>query len=379
VTFAANQPIFRQGDPGDGIYFVKEGLVLISTAVGHGDLMALTGIPPGKCLGETAALDNEPRRTGATDDQPATAVLTRIPPGEFFGEMAVLDNEPRSASATAEQPTSVYFISRLDLLRVLEQTPRLASALVREISRRLRAFNDQYIREVFEAERLQLVGRFASSIVHDLKNPLNIIGISADMAGMASATMESRQLAKVRIRKQVERISNMVSELLEFTQGTRANFVLAQMPYNTFVEPLIQEIQQEIALKVVKLQYVNPAPSTLVRVNPQRLSRVFHNLIGNAADAMSGGGAIRLRFSENGRELATELEDTGKGIAPQILDRLFQAFATYGKANGTGLGLSICKKIVQDHHGRIYARNMPNGGALFGFTLPLPSEEPRVF
>jgi signal transduction histidine kinase len=68
--------------------------------------------------------------------------------------------------------------------------------------------------------------------------------------------------------------------------------------------------------------------------------------------------------------MVTELQDSGKGIAPQILDRLFQAFATYGKSNGTGLGLSICKKIVQDHKGKIYARNVPNGGALFGFTLP---------
>ena len=343
LTFAADQPIFSQGDPGDGIYFVKEGSVQISTTVSTGD----------------------------------SKVLTRIGPGDLFGEMAVLDNDPRSASATAERPTTVFFISRPELLQLLERMPRLASALVREISRRLRTFNDQYVREVFEAERLQLVGRFDSSIVHDLKNPLNIIGISADMACMPSSTLESRQVAKVRIRKQVERISNMVSELLEFTQGSHTNFVLAQMTYKSFLEPLIEEIRQEVALKSVKVEYVNAVPSTLVRINPQRLSRVFHNLIGNAADAMSGGGIIKLRFSETAQEIVTELEDNGKGIAPQILDRLFQAFATYGKANGTGLGLSICKKILQDHRGRIFARNVPNGGALFGFTLPLASTEPK--
>jgi signal transduction histidine kinase len=337
LTFAAKQPIFRQGDPGDGIYFVKEGSVQISALVS----------------------------TGESKD------LSKITAGDMFGEMAVLDNDPRSASATADEPTTVYFISRPDLLELLDRMPRLTVVMVREISRRMRTFNDQYVREVFEAERLQLVGRFASSIVHDLKNPLNIIGISADMACMPSSTLESRQIAKVRIRNQVERISNMVSELLEFTQGSHANFVLAQMSYNTFVEPLIEEIRQEVALKSVKLQCLDAAPSSLVRINPQRLSRVFHNLIANSADAMPGGGAIKLRFRGAGNEIATELEDTGKGIAPQILDRLFQAFATYGKANGTGLGLSICKKIIRDHNGRIYARNVPDGGALFGFTLPL--------
>jgi signal transduction histidine kinase len=85
-----------------------------------------------------------------------------------------------------------------------------------------------------------------------------------------------------------------------------------------------------------------------------------------------------LRFTVSGEEVITELEDTGKGIPPQMLDHLFQAFATYGKSNGTGLGLSICKKIVQDHKGRIYARNLPGGGALFGFTLPLPKNEVRA-
>jgi signal transduction histidine kinase len=73
----------------------------------------------------------------------------------------------------------------------------------------------------------------------------------------------------------------------------------------------------------------------------------------------------------------TEFHDTGKGIPPQMLDRLFQPFATYGKANGTGLGLSICKKIVQDHKGTVYARNAPEGGAVFGFTLPLPKIAPH--
>jgi signal transduction histidine kinase len=281
-----------------------------------------------------------------------------------------MDQGARSANAVAEEPTTVYFIARPELLQIMGTAPEIASALVREVIRRMRVFNDQYIREVFESERLTLVGRFASSIVHDLKNPLNIIGISADMACMPTATPESRQVAKVRIRKQVDRISNMVNELLEFTRGAHTNFVLAQVDYKTFVEQLIEEIQQEVALKSVKIEYVNRAPSAQMRINPQRLSRVFHNLIGNAADALQGGGTVKMRFNWAGQEMVTELEDSGKGIAPQILDRLFQAFATYGKSNGTGLGLSICKKIVQDHKGRIYARNLPNGGALFGFTLP---------
>jgi signal transduction histidine kinase len=340
LTFAANQIIFKEGDAGDGVYFVKDGLVQIQAVMGQGESKA----------------------------------LGRIPPGELFGEMAVLDNQPRSATAMAEEPTTVYFIGRAELDQLLDRTPMLAAVLVREVSLRLRQFTRQYVREVLEAERLALVGRFASSIVHDLKNPLNIIGISADMAAMPSATPESRQTSTVRIRKQVERISIMVNELLEFTQGSHTNVVMALIDYKAYIEQLIDEIRPEIAIKSVTLEYLNPPPSVALRIDPQRLSRVFHNLIGNAADAMTTGGTVKLSFSKSKREIITSLQDTGKGIAPEIMDRLFQAFATYGKSSGTGLGLSICKKIVQDHHGRIQARNAPGGGALFEFSLPIPTD-----
>jgi len=99
---------------------------------------------------------------------------------------------------------------------------------------------------------------------------------------------------------------------------------------------------------------------------------VFENLIHNATDAMTEGGKIKLRVLPKAAEVVTEIEDAGLGIAPEIADRLFEAFATYGKANGTGLGLSICKRIIDDHHGWISARNEPGRGAVFSFGLPLP-------
>ena len=91
----------------------------------------------------------------------------------------------------------------------------------------------------------------------------------------------------------------------------------------------------------------------------------------SATDVMLDGGTILLRFNADEKEIVTEIEDTGPGIAPEIAGKLFQAFATFGKTHGTGLGLSICKKIVEDHGGRIWVRNEPKRGAIFCFTLPL--------
>lgn len=336
LTFTEGQTIFQEGDRGDGLYVVKDGVVLISARMGEGDGRA----------------------------------LSKLHAGESFGEMAVLDNEPRSATASAEGTTVVYFISRDDLLSLLERIPRLSSCLVREVSRRLRDFNRHYISETLQAERLSLVGRFARSIVHDLKNPLNIIGIAAELAGMEGATAQSRQSAKERIRKQVDRISGMCNELLEFTRGAQTTFVMAPTDYASFINQVVEEIRTEVALKSVKVVFETQPPSVRVPMNPQRLTRVFHNLMHNATDAMTGGGIITLRFTQSNGEILTEIEDNGPGIAPEVLGKMFEAFVTFGKAHGTGLGLSICKRIVEDHHGKISARNGQSRGAVFSFTLP---------
>ena len=242
--------------------------------------------------------------------------------------------------------------------------------LVQEISGRLREFNHQYIQVVLQAERMELVGRFASSIVHDLKNPLAIISIATEMACAENSTLATRRVARERMTQQLDRITNLVNDILEYTRGTATTPTFAQTDYATFVQALVTELQQDAGLKSVIIEYANPPPSVPLALNHQRLGRVFYNLIDNAADAMLDGGRVKLRFKLTDDEVLTELEDSGKGIAPEIQDRLFEPFATYGKKSGTGLGLSIAKRIVEEHGGSISARNSASGGAVFAFTLP---------
>jgi signal transduction histidine kinase len=337
LAFADRQEIFKEGDAGDGVYIVKDGLVEISGIIGEN----------------------------------VRHVFSRAAPGDIFGEMAVLDNKPRSACAVARQATTVYFIPRDPMLDLVERSPGLALAVFREVSHRLREFNRHYVREVLQAERLAIVGRFARSIVHDLKNPLNIIGITAEMAGMEGTTPEQRRQASERICQQVDRISDLIGEILDFTQGSQSAFVLAPTDYRKYVERLAEQMRPEVALKSVGLDLQGEPPAVELLLNPQRLRRVFYNLIHNATDAMPNGGRIIMRFLQNTNEVVTEIEDTGSGIAPEVAGQLFEAFATHGKTHGTGLGLSICKRIMDDHHGWIAARNEPGRGAVFSFGLPV--------
>lgn len=336
-SFASGQTIFSEGDAGDGFYLVLEGLVVISAMV----------------------TSNERR------------ILGKIRPGDFFGEMAVLDGEPRSASAIAEQPTRTMFVRRETILELLERSPKLAVNLMREFSQRMREFNRRYVQEVLQAERLTVVGRFARSIVHDFKNPLHIIGLAAEIAEMGSAPEEMRRSATSRIGKQVERLNNMVSELLEFTKSPQRDAVLPIHNFAMFVTNLLADLRPEIEERGAKIVLRNEPCDLPVALDPKRLLHVFTNLLHNAIDAMGGNGTIYLSFTASPTEIVTEVEDTGKGIAPEILDRLFEAFATFGKAKGSGLGLSICKKIMEDHGGWIRARNQPGGGAIFSFGLPI--------
>jgi signal transduction histidine kinase len=335
--FAAAGEIFHEGDPGDGVYFVKHGLVEISGLVG-----------------------SDARR-----------VFSQLGDGEIFGEMAVIEQRPRSATATAARDTEVYFIPRDAMLPLLKRSPGLAFNMLQEISRRLRDFDQLHLREVVQAERLAVVGNFARSIIHDLKTPLTIIGLSAEMSCMEGATPAKRAQAQERIRKQVSRINDMVGDILEFTRSGRSEISLLPASYSDFVMEILPDLQSEAHARSSGIELLNEPPPVKLFMDARRLRRVFFNLVHNATDFTPIGGKIFLRFHADEREIVTEIEDTGTGVAPEIADRLFQAFVTFGKPHGTGLGLSICKKIVEDHRGRIWIRKEPKRGAIFCFALPL--------
>ncbi len=336
-TYESDQIIFKEGDPGDGIYLISEGAVYISVRMPNQQLCQ----------------------------------LARLEKGDFFGEMAVLDQGPRSASVTAIGMTEVVFIPRQIILDIFHESSEFALRLFNETSARLREFNHKYVEELLQAERLSLVGRFARSIVHDFKNPLNVIRLASEFSIQASVNQDMRKRTHDRIAQQVDRLSGMINELLEFTRGDRAEIVLSPSNYADFIRTIIEEMGEETSSRGVQLQLDSELPQVELSFDPRRLKHVFHNLVANAADAMPDGGVVYFRIRQVEDRLETDIEDTGPGIHPDIASRLFEAFATHGKKQGTGLGLSICQKIIHDHHGEIQAVNQEGKGALFRISLPI--------
>lgn len=340
-TFVDGQRVFLEGSQADGLYVVGAGRIDITV---HS--------APGR-----------------------EHLLGRMEPGDYFGEMAVFDGGPRSASATAHGACELWFIPAAVALALLERSPLLASSLVRDASLRTRDFNQRFLRESLRAERLTLVERLAKTIVHDFRNPLNVIGIAADLAAEDSASTPARRSARDRIRKQVEVLNSLMQELLDFTRVVNPGVIHAKVPYADLLRGVLLELDVEASRRGIALDVVGPLPDVVLRLDPPRMSRVFTNLAQNAFDAMSGRTPARLslRFSVTRDEVVTEVSDTGAGIAPDVLPHMFEPFVTFGKAHGTGLGLAICERIITEHGGKITAGNLPEGrGAVFTVRLPIP-------
>lgn len=338
-TYPAGARIFSENDPGDGVYFIREGMVEIAHLVGNR----------------------------------ALCIFSKFGPGEIFGEMAVIEDRPRSATTTAVEETMVYFIPRAEMIALLRRSPSLSFKLLQEISGRLRDFNQQHLREIIEAERLTALGNFARSIIHDLKNPLTVINMATEIMASPNIPAELRGESYQRVRRQIGAITELVGDILDFTQGAPVEKHMAAVSCRDFIQDVAMELRIEAEFRHSVFKLANEPPDLKTRFDPRRIRRVILNLARNALDMMPEGGQLTLSFQQGGNEIITEIQDNGPGIAPEIAGKLFQAFVTFGKAHGTGLGLSICKKIVEEHGGRIWARNLPDPdhGAVFSFTLPV--------
>jgi len=347
-SFVAGASIFREGDAGDGLYVILSGEVAITA------------------------------RSGPDREH----ILSRMDPGDYFGEMAIFDGGTRSASATARTDCETVFLPAEAVLELLRRTPMLATSLVRDASLRMREFNRRFLRESLKAERLAMVERLARTIVHDFRNPLNVIGIAADMAAADTAGPENRRAARDRIRNQVEVLNRMMQELIDFTRGVASDVVLPRINYGSFLRSVLVELASESERRGVAVEVPAILPEVEVRIDPPRMSRVFTNLTQNAFDALSGSrdGRIRLRFLLEKDTVVTEISDNGPGIPAEHLPLIFEPFFTAGKAHGTGLGLAICDRIVTEHGGRISVESVAGAGAVFRFELPVaaPGDTERV-
>jgi signal transduction histidine kinase len=162
------------------------------------------------------------------------------------------------------------------------------------------------------------------------------------------------------------RIRELLEQCLDRSRCADRKFEVAD--FRDVVAGAVEQIEVSAEFQSVRIVQDVPA-CLLVAMNPPRMHRVLVNLLVNALDVMPQGGTIRISAISGRRSITIRVRDTGPGISSEIRDRLFQPFATAGKANGVGLGLAFSRQVAIDHGGELWAESSRQG-ACFVIRLP---------
>jgi signal transduction histidine kinase len=222
--------------------------------------------------------------------------------------------------------------------------------------------------EKLNSDRLASIGQMMSGVMHDLKTPLTIISGYAQLMAQHDDGATRQDHAEL-ILKQCDFMTAMTREVLMFARG-QSNLLIRKVFVQKFVAETEAQLSRELQGKSVELR-IDTHYTGAANFDEAKMYRVIHNLARNAAQAMDGQGTFTLIFDRDGDDLLIIASDTGRGIPDVIQHRLFEAFATSGKADGTGLGLAIVKKIIDEHHGRITWETRAAVGTTFRIFLPL--------
>lgn len=235
------------------------------------------------------------------------------------------------------------------------------------------------------SEQLAVVGELVAGVAHEVRNP--VCGITTTLSAMARR-LEDKEAVRPfvdGVLKEAGHLNHLMEQLLEHSRPNRIENYPACV--RSVLDEAIGERRSQYADKGAALELTCPASLPGVHLDSRKMYGVFANLPDNALQHTAPGGHVAVRVSANvpADEHVTnnvpainiELSDTGSGIAPADLSKIFEPFYTT-RTTGTGLGLAIVRKAIHDHGGRITARSEPGEGTRFVISLPLNADASRL-
>jgi len=218
---------------------------------------------------------------------------------------------------------------------------------------------------LLQSERLATVGRFASQIAHEIRNPLNSISLNVEMLEeQVTGNEEARGLIRS-VLKELDRLNDIVGEYLQFSR-----FPKPQLKYG-HVEGMLRELAAGLKPPErisVRFHFAEATPK--VWRDEGLLRQVLDNLIRNAVEAIAGNGVVEIETDVDEQHLIIRVKDSGAGISPESQAKLFEPFFTT-KPLGTGLGLATSQQIVFEHNGHLTVESQPGKGSTFSILLPI--------
>ncbi|MGO9010340.1 MAG: ATP-binding protein [Bryobacteraceae bacterium] len=221
-----------------------------------------------------------------------------------------------------------------------------------------------------QADKLSSIGLLAAGVAHEVNTPLAVISTYAQMLAKQVADDTQKSVILDKIAKQTFRASEIVNSLLNFSRTSSTSF--GEVKLNRVIQETLSLLEHQLQKTGIQVRTELDPDLGPVHGNAGKLQQVFLNLILNARDAMRGGGALEVRTWSEGSRARIEVADSGTGIAPEHLHRVYDPFFTTKPARqGTGLGLAVTYGIIKEHGGSIEVANRPGGGAQFRIELPL--------
>lgn len=261
-----------------------------------------------------------------------------------------------------------FFDAQLSLSPILSPHGEIigSSVISRDIS---------YIKEnenlILQSEKLKLVGELAAGVAHEIRNPMTVISGYVQMMN-EDPNSPYYEYTKL-IQNETERIELILSEFLVLSKPQANQY--ASINLAEALSEVVQFLQYEFQSKAISLNIINEFLNITILGNKNQLKQVFINLFKNAIEAINEDGSITLQVckSKDGKEIYIQMIDTGCGIPPHVLERIFEPFYTT-KTKGTGLGMMIINKIVQDHQGSIQIKSKQHVGTEILLTFPIMTE-----
>jgi signal transduction histidine kinase len=256
---------------------------------------------------------------------------------------------------------------------------RLAETFNRMVER-LRE-NRQLQERLNEAEKSSLLGRFAATVAHEVRNSLNFINLSIDQirakhTGGDERVARELQRSLVNIKDEVNRLNRLVNDFM--AAGRQAPPKMAPCDLRATTEQAIALVEKQAKRQGIRIKSHFPPDMPLLQADAAQMKTCFLNILTNAVEAMPQGGQIQISAQSlpgNGARgtLHLRFADTGPGIPREEREKVFTPYFST-KATGFGLGLAITRKIVEDHGGRIYVAAGETPGTVVVIELPLPPQ-----
>jgi PAS domain S-box-containing protein len=243
---------------------------------------------------------------------------------------------------------------------------------------RIKAKIDEHVR------MNHLKDEFISTVSHELRTPLTTMKeFTSIMADEIAGTLTTEQKEYVYIiGNNIDRLARLINDLLDISKieagKIKPKRVLAEIA--SLAREALSELTPAADRKHIKFKTLFPASAPNIYLDPDRIKEVFVNLINNAIKFTPKNGKITIEIKDEKDRLECSVADTGIGIAPENLGKIFGRFQQFGRpsgpgAQGTGLGLAIAKQLVEMHHGRIWVESELDQGSKFIFTLPKHTRE----